>query len=76
VRFGRRSYDAPLRLCKDCKFFDLGECSNPENIRINLVTGAKEYRLSAHILREGTWVSAGDCGERGRWWQAAEDKEE
>ena len=67
--FGKKT-DPVIRLCAKCNYFTGdGKCGHPNNTRINLVTGYREYIESPDLLRNGTWVSAGNCGEHGKWWE-------
>ena len=58
-----------IRLCRDCKFLEGWKCCHPKNVRINLVTGAREYQDGPNYLRHGSLAGEGKCGEYGLWWE-------
>ncbi len=66
-----------IKICKDCRWivgFSVGhqsKCSNPKNIKTNLVTGEKEYIVAtAYDIR---YNEKDGCGRFGSWFEPKED---
>jgi len=64
-----------MKLCKDCKYIvppkdgrlKYGECSHPNNLKINVVTGETEYIwIFASIVR----INNKFCGKDGNWFES------
>lgn len=82
--FFNRPYE-PTKLCKDCFWHVTGSkagaatrsrdnlCTHPKNTRVSLVTGQPLYSEDLGTLRYGTMHDPGDCGEKGKWWEAKID---
>jgi hypothetical protein len=70
-----------IKICKDCGWFeestvsDYSKCNNPKNIKINLVTGEKEYVVdTAYNMR---YNERSGCGRFGLWFKSkSQDKKQ
>ena len=67
-----------MKICKDCKhykkrWFKGAVCTYPDNIEVDLVTGAEEQKTSLVYLRLEMLRGATDaCGSDGQWWETRE----
>ena len=62
------------KLCKDCKWYERGECLSPKTSK-NLVDGSTIY--NPYFQRTFGWpfyYIEGICGKPGRFWEKKDEK--
>ena len=58
-----------MKLCRDCKFFQNGDCIRIENTEVNYITGGIIYKFTPQDFRNNDWKSVESCGRDGKFFE-------